>query len=159
MSLDTHFPTNQALKKERIYIRYNVSEWQNNWPLHTHDGYEIYVFIQGNANYIIGDEIYQLQPGDMLLFSGDVHHRVNPARDTPYIRSYINFMPDFIQEMVGEELMDKLMSLFGHSNGLLMRWDDHGITEVNDHIMRIFKEREKEAFGSEFMMRCLLVQL
>lgn len=159
MSLNTHFPTNQALKKERIYIRYNVSEWQNNWPLHTHDGYEIYVFIQGNVNYIIGDEIYQLQPGDMLLFSGDIHHRVNPARDTPYIRSYINFMPDFIQEMVGEELLEKLMSLFGHTNGLLIRWDDQGIAEVNEQIMKIYKEREKEAVGSDFMMRSLLVQL
>nr|WP_248930946.1 AraC family transcriptional regulator [Paenibacillus hamazuiensis] len=154
-----HFPTNTALKRERIYIRHQVSEWQDSWPLHTHDGYEIYFFHQGNVNVIVGNEIYQMQPGDMLLFSGDVLHRPNPAKDVPYIRSYINFTADYIQEMAGEELQQKLLGLFSHPNGLLIRWSEGGAKEIDDHYAAMFNEKEKESIGKEFMMQSLMVQL
>lgn len=159
MAHHAHFPTNTVLKRERIYIRHQVSEWQDIWPLHTHDGYEIYFFLQGNVNLIIGNEIYQLQPGDMLLFSGDVLHRPNPMKDTPYIRSYINFTADYIQEMAGEDLQAKLLSLFGHPNGLLIRWDESGTNEMDNHFSIMFNERERGAIGNEFMMQSLMVQL
>lgn len=156
---EAHFPTNTALKRERIYVRHRVTEWQDSWPLHTHDGYELYFFHQGNVNLIIGNEIYQLQPGDMLLFSGDVLHRPNPSKDTPYIRSYINFTADYVQEMAGEELQAKLLGLFAHPNGLLIRWDDKGASEIDEHFAVMASEREKEAIGTEFMMQSLMVQL
>ncbi|GAB2717631.1 helix-turn-helix domain-containing protein [Paenibacillus thermoaerophilus] len=159
MAHHAHFPTNKALKRERIYIRHHVTEWQNSWPLHTHDGYEIFFFLQGNANFIIGNEIYQLQPGDMLLFSGDVLHRPNPMRDTPYIRSYVNFTADYIQELAGDDLQAKLMNLFANPNGLLIRWDEQGVKEVDHYFAMMYNEREKEAIGHEFMLQSLMVQL
>ncbi|WP_270167312.1 AraC family transcriptional regulator [Paenibacillus sp. SYP-B4298] len=159
MSYNAHYPTNRALKQERIYIRYQVSEWQNSWPLHTHDGYEIYFFLQGNANFVIGNEIYVLQPGDMLLFSGDVLHRPNPAKDQPYIRSYVNFTADYIQEMAGDDLHVKLLNLFAHPNGLLLRWDEHSKEELDSHFAAMYSEREKGAAGHEFMLQSLMVQL
>ena len=154
-----HFPTNTALKRSRIYVRHQVSEWQDSWPLHTHDGYEIYFFHQGNVNLIIGNEIYPMQPGDMLLFSGDVLHRPNPDKEMPYIRSYVNFTADYIQEMAGEDLQAKLMSLFSHPNGLLIRWDENGASEMDQHFATMFVEREKEAIGTGFMLQSLMVQL
>ncbi|MEK3789992.1 MULTISPECIES: helix-turn-helix transcriptional regulator [Paenibacillus] len=159
MKYNAHFPTNKALKQERIYIRYRVTEWQNSWPLHTHEGYEMYFFLEGNANFVIGNEIYQLQAGDMLLFSGDVLHRPNPAKDVPYVRSYINFTSDYIQEVAGEELQAKLLNLFEHPNGLLIRWDESGVNEMDSHFELLFTEREKEAIGHEVMMQTLMVQL
>ncbi|MDQ1914088.1 AraC family transcriptional regulator [Paenibacillus sp. GD4] len=159
MAYQAHFPTNKALKRERIYIRHQVSEWQDSWPLHTHDGYEIYFFLHGNAHLIIGNEIYMLQPGDMFLFSGDVLHRPNPAKDTPYIRSYINFTADYVQEMAGADMAEKLLGLFLQPNGLLIRWDEHGVNDMDSHYASLFHEREKEAIGNEFMIQSLLVQL
>ncbi|MFD1957361.1 helix-turn-helix domain-containing protein [Paenibacillus thailandensis] len=159
MKYNAHFPTNKALKQERIYIRHQVSEWQDSWPLHTHDGFEIYFFLAGNVHFIIGNEIYPLQPGDMLLISGDVLHQPNPAKDVPYIRSYINFTADYIQEMAGDELQSKLLNLFDHPNGLLIRWGESGMNEVAGHFTAMLSEREKEGIGYEFMMQSLMVQL
>ncbi|MBW4082454.1 AraC family transcriptional regulator [Paenibacillus sp. S150] len=156
---EAHFPTNKALRQERIYIRHQVSEWQNSWPLHTHDGYEMYFFLQGNGNFIIGNEIYQLQPGDMLLFRGEVLHRPNPMKETPYIRSYINFTAEYIHELAGEELQAKLLNLFALPNGLLVRWGESGMNEIDSHFSMMFSEREREAVGCEFMMQSLMIQL
>ncbi|UJF33793.1 helix-turn-helix transcriptional regulator [Paenibacillus hexagrammi] len=154
-----HFLTNTALKRERIYIRHQAAEWQDSWPLHAHDGYEVYLFHQGNVNLIVGDELYQMQPGDMLLFSGDVLHRPSPMEDVPYVRSYINFTADYIQEMAGEELYTKLISLFGHPNGLLIRWDEEGLRDMDHHFSNLFHEKDKEVIGNEFMLQSLMVQL
>ncbi|RTE06268.1 helix-turn-helix domain-containing protein [Paenibacillus whitsoniae] len=154
-----HFLTNTALKRERIYIRHQVTEWQESWPLHAHDGYEVYLFHQGNVNIIVGNELYQMKPGDMLLFSGDVLHQPNPMKDVPYIRSYINFTGDYIQEMAGEDLYTKLISLFNHPNGLLIRWNEEGLSDMDHHFSTLLYEREKEAIGNEFMLQSLMVQL
>lgn len=159
MAHDLHFLTNTLLKRERIYIRHQVSEWQDSWPLHAHNGYEVYLFHQGNVNLIVGNELYQMEPGDMLLFSGDVLHRPNPTEDVPYIRSYINFTADYIQEMAGEDLHAKLIGLFSHPNGLLIRWDDKGLRDMDNHFSTLFHEREQEAIGNEFMLQSLMVQL
>jgi AraC-like DNA-binding protein len=159
MAHHSHFPTNRALKQERIYIRHQVTEWQESWPSHTHDGYEIYFFLQGNVHLIIGNEIYLLQPGDMFLFSGDVLHRPNPAKDTPYIRSYINFTADYVRDMAGADLAEKLLGLFLQPNGLLIRWDESGMNDMDGHFASLFHERERDAIGNEFMIQSLLVQL
>ncbi|SDE38377.1 AraC-like ligand binding domain-containing protein [Paenibacillus sp. UNCCL117] len=159
MTYHSHFLTNKVLKRERIYIRHEVSEWQDSWPLHTHDGYEIYYFLQGNVHLIIGNEIYLLQPGDMFLFSGDVLHRPNPSKDTAYIRSYINFTADYVQEMAGADLAEKLLGLFQQPNGLLIRWDESGMDDIGSHFTALVHERERGAIGNEFMIQSLMVQL
>jgi YesN/AraC family two-component response regulator len=159
MLINTHTTTNKALKQEKIYIRCHMSEWQDDWPLHTHDGFELYFFIEGNASFIIGDDIYPLKPGDTLLFSGKVLHQPNPSKDNIYIRSYINFTAEFIQDLVSEDMLQMLVNLFQQPNGLLIRWNENEFKEVDALIRQIYKEREKEASGYDFMMRSLLVHL
>ncbi|MCP1312477.1 helix-turn-helix domain-containing protein [Paenibacillus tyrfis] len=159
MTVHTHIPTNTALNSERIYIRYRMDDWQESWPLHTHDGYEMYFFIQGIANYIIGDDIYQLQPGDMLLFKGEVLHRVNPSVEVPYVRSYVNFTADYLQDLLSGDMLHKLLQLFEKPSGLLIRWNETELAEVDAAFKGVYQEREKETFGYEFMMPSLLAQL
>ncbi len=159
MLYDIHHPTNLALKREQIYIRHRVTEWQDDWPLHTHDGFEIYFFQQGIASYIIGNDIYQLSPGDMLIFSGDVLHRVNPIRSEPYVRSYVNFTAPYLKELLSDEVLERLLSIFATPNGLLLRWDASESEEIDALLKLVYTEREKESYGYEFMMKSTLAHL
>lgn len=153
-----HTPTNIALDNNGIYIRSLAEDWQYQWPLHTHRGVEIFYFIHGQANYIIGDAIYDLHPGDMLLFRGDVIHRVNPSKEVKYVRSYLNFIPSFLQEQFPTELLEKVMTLFDSPNGVRIHW----LPEERDEISRYFTvlqdENQKEFFGYSFMLQTLLSQ-
>lgn len=45
--------------------------------MHSHDFYELYFFVNGNASYFIEDAHYRLQPGDMLLISPSDLHRLD----------------------------------------------------------------------------------
>ena len=154
-----HTPTNIALNNNRIYVQSRFDEWQYQWPLHTHKGLEIFYFIQGQANYIIGDTIYELLPGDMLLFSGDVTHRVNPSNDVKYVRSYINFLPSFIEDELSTELYSKLIKLFDNSNGLRIQWLPEERDEIEKYFAMLYNENQKELVGYNYMLTSSLVQL
>lgn len=152
-------PTNIALENNRVYVRAQAEDWQYQWPLHTHRGLEIYYFIHGQANYIIGDAIYDLLPGDMLLFRGDVIHRVNPSNETKYIRSYINFNIAFIQEELPDEMLGKIMKLFDNPNGFRIHWLPEEREEISRFYTALQNENQKEFFGYSYMLKSLLLQL
>ncbi|WP_127484506.1 AraC family transcriptional regulator [Paenibacillus ehimensis] len=154
-----HTPTNLALRKLGMHVRADADDWQYNWPVHTHEGLEVYYFIRGDANYIIGDNIYDLSPGDMLLFRGSTIHRVNPSKDVPYVRSYVNFTESFLQEQMSGEMFEKLMSLFESPSGRLIRWSLEERKEVEAYFRALHRENERESFGYELILKALLVQL
>lgn len=64
---------------------------------HSHTFYEVYYFHEGKCNYLIGDQIYNLAPGDLILMYGMTLHcpKIDPA--VPYIRSIIHFDPAILR--------------------------------------------------------------
>ena len=159
ISIVIHTPTNLALKTKGIYVRSDFHEWQHQWPVHTHLGLEVYLFIQGNANYVIEDNIYELKPGDMLLFSGSAIHRVNPIKNVRYIRSYVNFMPSFLEDHVPSELYSKLLSLFDSPSGLRIRWSPDEREEMERCFRSLKQETEREDFGYTYLLKSQLSQM
>ncbi|WP_010277294.1 AraC family transcriptional regulator [Paenibacillus senegalensis] len=157
---NTHLPTNRALIKDKIYIRYRESRRQSTWSLHSHDGYEIYYFIEGSAAYIIGNNIYNLLPGDMLLFQGSILHRVNPEVTGPYVRSTINFLPSLIERAVTREWLDKFIHLFEEPGGRLIRWsNEEEKTAINLLYEKMHQEKERELPGFHMMIQTHMVEL
>lgn len=64
---------------------------------HSHWFYEVYYFHEGKCNYLIGDRIYTLAPGDLILMYGMTLHcaKIDPAY--PYIRSIVHFDPALVR--------------------------------------------------------------
>jgi len=60
---------------------------------HSHTHHEVYYFHEGKCNYLIGDQIYNLAPGDLILMYGMTLHCPKVDLDVPYIRSIIHFDP------------------------------------------------------------------
>ncbi|WP_019422883.1 helix-turn-helix transcriptional regulator [Paenibacillus sp. OSY-SE] len=64
---------------------------------HSHSSYEIYMFHAGKVHYLIGDQIYMLEPGDLILMHGLTLHRPNIDTSYPYVRSIIHFDPRYVE--------------------------------------------------------------
>ncbi|MFC0334281.1 AraC family transcriptional regulator [Paenibacillus sepulcri] len=79
---------------------------------HSHSYFEIYYFLEGDCNYLIGDKIMRLQPGDLILLHGMTLHRPNPAPDKPYIRTIIHFDPAYVHKLLQPELASLLLKPF-----------------------------------------------
>lgn len=67
---------------------------------HTHSQFEIYYFHEGRCTYLIGDRIYTLLPGDLIIMHGMTLHC--PKIDPSYVydRTTIHFDPSYIQQLI-----------------------------------------------------------
>ncbi|WP_259391924.1 helix-turn-helix domain-containing protein [Paenibacillus thiaminolyticus] len=100
-------PRSGQLKEERrlSFIHHSSMfdfQYHNTAPyetpyFHSHANYEIYLFHSGHVHYLIGDQIYLLQPGDLILMHGLTLHRPNIDTRYPYIRSIIHFDPRYVE--------------------------------------------------------------
>jgi AraC-like DNA-binding protein len=68
--------------------------------LHTHAMYEIYYFRKGKCTYLIGDQIYVLSPGDLILMHGLTLHCPNLDPEIEYSRTTIHFDPAYVANMI-----------------------------------------------------------
>ncbi|QAY68175.1 AraC family transcriptional regulator [Paenibacillus protaetiae] len=75
--------------------------YRNSRPIepefHSHTFYEVYYFHEGICNYLIGDKVYALAPGDLIVMYGMTLHcsKIDPS--VPYVRSIIHFEPSFVK--------------------------------------------------------------
>lgn len=68
--------------------------------MHTHDFYEMFIFLAGDANYHVEGTVYLLEPGDILIMKKAEAHSMWVNRTIPYERTNIGFNADAI---VGEK--------------------------------------------------------
>lgn len=68
-----------------------------NSAFHSHTFYEVYYFHRGKCNYLIGDKIYELVPGDLILMNGMTLHCAKIDPEVEYVRSIIHFEPAELQ--------------------------------------------------------------
>ncbi len=73
--------------------------------IHTHDGYEIFCFLQGKAKYFVEGTIYFLHPGDILIMKKAESHTLLLLKDTPYERITVHFSPEDLESSCANELL------------------------------------------------------
>ncbi len=64
------------------------------FQMHTHDTYEIYCFLSGNAKYYVEGNIYNLRSGDILIIKKAEAHTLLINTEAPYERIIVNFNID-----------------------------------------------------------------
>ncbi len=74
-----------------------------NFELHSHDGYEFFLFIKGDAQYLVEGNYYNLNPLDAIVISQNEMHRVFHFSNTFYERFVINISPEFFVDANCEE--------------------------------------------------------
>ncbi|AYB45633.1 AraC family transcriptional regulator [Paenibacillus lautus] len=79
---------------------------------HSHAFYEIYYFHEGRCTYLIGDSVFTLKPGDLLLMNGLTLHCPNVEPDSRYVRSILHFDPAWICKGLSETAKSILLDPF-----------------------------------------------
>ena len=98
-----------------------------NAVMHSHDVYEIYLFLEGKADYLVEGNKYRLRKGDvMLMRRGELH--INSIRgEGTYRRMYVNFD---ITELLAETGNLALLDMF----------DKRSLGEYNHYSAKEFPE-------------------
>jgi AraC-like DNA-binding protein len=155
----TDINTNQELDKHLFYMRHRKGDHGSKWILHSHNGFEILYFFKGEANYIIGEGIYQLSPGDMLIFNGKVLHRVNPTDQENYERSFINFIPSLFDNYLPEDILNKIIGIFNAPYGQRIHWEGQEREQIEKLLKEMVIEYERKDVGYISLTKACLSQL
>lgn len=63
--------------------------------LHTHDEYEIFLFLEGDSHYVVEGKNYNLTPGDMIIIRRHEMHRIFHHSNALYSRFVLMINPSF----------------------------------------------------------------
>lgn len=67
------------------------------FQLHWHNEYEVLLFLEGDANYVVEEKTYPLKPYDIILIRKHEMHRVYFNTPTRYNRAVLMVSPSFFQ--------------------------------------------------------------
>ncbi len=87
----------------------------NDFHNHMHNGYELFYFVKGDAEYIIEGSVYKLHSGDMLFIHPRKFHYLLPLSETTYERFVIHFSIDCVPDILKD---------FAESSKTVYRIDD-----------------------------------
>ncbi len=74
---------------------FHMDPSNQNFMLHNHDEYEILLFLEGDAKYVVEDKSYTLEPCDIIVIRKHELHRIFHNSVTPYRRILLMVDPDF----------------------------------------------------------------
>lgn len=78
----------------------SMVEHSNNsrYFLHTHQEYEIFMFLEGDSEYVIEEKTYPLESGDIIIIRKNKMHRIFHNSSSRYHRICLMISPDFFAE-------------------------------------------------------------
>lgn len=82
---------------------------------HFHNNYELYFFLSGDVEYIVGDTTYILKPYDLLLIQPTLYHYPKIQSSRPYERFVINFSIQDVEPTL-KEVLDTTRVRFSFSD-------------------------------------------
>ena len=84
-----------------LRLRHAIDEKpnKNDFTMHVHEHYEIYLFISGNAKYIVEGSVYPLEPGTIIIIRPTEIHKAEIVGEDLYERYSINFSTSFLDKI------------------------------------------------------------
>lgn len=66
--------------------------------IHSNDGHELYLLIQGDVSFSINGSIYKIMPNDVLIINNNELHKTIVNKEVPHERIYIYFDAEYISK-------------------------------------------------------------
>ncbi len=126
---------------------------------HSHPFYEIYYFVAGKCNYLIGDKIYVLSPGDLLLMDGLTLHcpKIDPGAS--YIRTIVHFEPVYWQRLFEQMNMLNVLQPFQDLRNYRISFKGAEKEELEQLLTAMNRYRQSTDAVSRFRFQLVFMEL
>lgn len=135
---DHHFDKNKMyLAPDLIGIAY-LQGLDTPLETHTHLQYEILIFHQGEAQYIIDHHVFELEPGMVIILDGTELHRVHViGNEKEYQRSSVHFNPLWIRPVLKSLGAEYLLHYFNEFHHRTFKLKPNKVTEIMALVKKI----------------------
>ena len=99
--LQTAFQPRQYMLSKDFEIYYYEDRTLAKVDTHAHNYYEFYFFLEGDVQIQVGDKIYSVRKGDIMLIPPHhSHHTIIRSQDTPYRRYVFWISQDYCNHLL-----------------------------------------------------------
>lgn len=157
------FDSRQQMQTLDFEVFHSLSTSSIDIEFHSHDFYEVLVFISGNVSYSIEGKTYYLRYGDILLTNNREIHKPSVLPDKPYDRYVIWVKHTFLED---------ISALGGGQSNLALCFDSsserhHNLLRPNNELFQIIinlleklmEISQKQGFGLDILRRCFMSEL
>lgn len=133
-----------------FYIR---KDREFSFPFERHDGFEIYLFLEGDAQIYIEQGCYRLSRGDLYMIFPDSYHRIHAVSTHTYDRAVVHFSSDYINRLSSDQT--RLDSAFFFKEGASCNVAHLSAAEIPSVLYAINQMKsysESQEFGSDLLL-------
>jgi len=128
--------------------------------LHSHDFYELYFFVNGDASYIIENGHYKMQSGDILLISPQNLHQldINDSNET-YERIVLWLNPKYVKRLSSSKTnLATCFTVCDKRKDFLIR--DFLLSQnVNNLLTELYTRNDAKDFGNDIECENIIRQI
>lgn len=142
--------SSQLMTNRNYEINYYSDKDFSSVSLHSHDFFELYFFIAGDAGYIIENGHYRLHTGDILLISPDNLHQLDIADShATYERIVLWLNPRYVKRLSTSATdLSECFSACARRKDFLLR--DKAVSDkVEELLFDLFDKQSGGAFGDD----------
>lgn len=88
---------------EGLLLRHLTTNYSLNGAYHRHEGYEVYLFLQGNVNCYVEQQCFHMERGDIMVIRPGQYHRPAMLDHTDYERITLNFQESVLHHFSTEK--------------------------------------------------------
>ncbi|NLV69170.1 MAG: helix-turn-helix transcriptional regulator [Spirochaetes bacterium] len=127
---------------------------------HNHDGYELFLLLNGDLNYYIERIGMHLERGHLVLIKAYDFHRREIVSGNSYERIVINIKDSYIEKLSSEktDLSACFRNLF-ENKSYLLKLNEQQITEYTLSAQRLSQELESSEYGSDILADTFIKQI
>jgi len=142
---------------ENFSINHSVS---NSWTMndfHIHDMYEIYFSLSDNVRCFVNDKVYNVEKGDLFLFTPSDLHKIVVPDGIEYERYFILFNSDYIVSLSTEKT--NLLKCFNDTKSKCVHMTKEEYPNLLDLLNRAIEYNTREDYGSDLYRRISFVEI
>jgi AraC-type DNA-binding domain-containing proteins len=132
-------------------------------PAHTHNYYEVYIFLNGFVKIAIEDQIYKVKYGDIMLIPPYTIHQLLPASDNTkfeYRRIYMYITEPCLSsfDFNGQSLLPPIQQA-AQDKRYLFHIPKEDFEQIYQAMYLLFRSKKTDYYGKEMLNRSRIIQI
>ncbi len=147
--------------KPQIYFSKPLPRGRREFVPHHHTELEMSYLVSGSGEYTLKDRVYEMNRGDIFLFSNDELHKITYV-DGDFVLFNIKFLPRAIREESTDGKAPFYLDLFWNrktSFSHKIRTSEPGGERYTALLRKIFEETAKPAPGSDILIKQYIIEI
>ena len=156
----TKWTGNQLMTTKSFEINYYKDKDFKTVNLHSHDFYELYFFVHGDASYLIENGHYNLQAGDIMLISPQNLHQLDIHDSKAMYERYVLWIsPKYLKRLSTNKTdLTKCFEISNSNKDFLIR-DVVFSDNIKERLKRLYELQGMQSFGLDLWSEILIKEI